>query len=1073
MAGTIPRMKLLAAGILIISGIILSSSAGLAATYYVDGSNGADTNPGTLAQPFRTIQKAASTLAAGDTCLVRRGVYRETVVPARSGSPGASITFRPYGTEQVTISGADVISGWTSHSGSICKAPMAWDRGPGANQVFVDGKFVFEARWPNSTDLSRPTCAPMDSGSAWTAATTGAIRDADLSQPSGTWTNALVYMRPGYKWYARTARVTSSSSGSINFTIHSTGHLSYEDIAKYGGDYFITGTMAALDKPGEWYSNGSTLYLWAPAGDNPASHLVEAKRRQYAFDISGRAHVVIQGINVFASAIKSDSGTYRCIIDGINANYVDHFFVINRGPYAQGNQDYTGIILAGDYNEIRNSKIAWSAGNGITLQGSHNKVTNCLIHDVVYAGTDAGAVNTAAAPTSNHEITYNTMYNSGRSLLVHIKGTALKITNNHIYNAGLQLTDLGATYTIASDGAGTEIACNVVHGCPFSGIYLDNNNRNYNVHHNVVYDVKYALHLNRPSVNNKVYHNTIGPLRASGQALAGFPDKTTAQYRSDMTGTVIRNNVFRASSWDVGTDPPPTMDHNIESSVDPRFVNSSTANYQLQSGSPAINAGVSTPYSGQITGSGPDCGAFEYGIPAWTAGHSDAGPRPPTISQIGDQQVAEGHLLVFTVTASEPDGDAVSLEAAGLPDGASFNPNTGLFSWTPTSSQLGSCSVAFTAADKDGTDAVTVAITVVGFVPPPADILAYWKFEGYTLDEVSTIDGTPQGTVAYTQGKIGQAFSGMQNGYVNLGSSPALDSLSELTIAAWVMPIPDSPPTQQPIINLYKNDVDRIYMKIEANSRIRVFNDIADTSTGHNSADIPTLMNTWFFVAWTYAADGTSQIYVNGKPSGPPMKYAVSLASLGRGFNAQIGYEPFIGSFFHGAIDEVKLFDRALSADEIARVYENPGTIQPVLNDVANAIIKEGGELAFTVSVKTGGPATFAAQNLPEGATLDSQTGAFSWTPSNTQSGKYEITFVASNSAASDSRTAVVTVHGSPLGDVNDDCVVNILDFVAIIDGITRASSGPDDWKLDLNNDGVINVLDLIVVRGSLNMTCP
>jgi len=1073
MAGEIPRMKLLAAGILVFSGIILSSSAGLAATYYVDGANGADTNPGTLEQPFRTIQKAASTMTAGDTCCVRRGVYRETVVPARSGSPDAPITFKPYGSEQVTISGADVISGWTSHSGSICKAPMAWDLGPGANQVFVDGKFVFEARWPNSTDLSRPTCAPMDAGSAWTDATTGVIRDADLNQPSGTWANALVYMRPGYKWYARTARVTSSSPGSINFTIHSTGHLSYEDIGKYGGDYFITGTMAALDKPGEWYSDGSTLYLWSPASDNPASHLVEAKHRQYAFDISDRAHVVVQGFNVFASAIKSNSNTYRCLIDGINASYVDHFFVIYRGPYAQGNQDYTGIILDGNYNEIRNSKIAWSAGNGITLQGSHNKITNCLIHDVVYAGTDAGAINTAAAPTSAHEITCNTMYNSGRSLLVHINGTALKITNNHMYDAGLQLTDLGITYTIASDGAGTEIAYNIAHGCSFSGIYLDNNNRNYNVHHNVVYDVKYALHLNRPSVNNKVYHNTIGPLRASGQALAGFPDKTTTQYRSDMTGTIIRNNIFRASSWDVGTDPPPTMDHNIDSSVDPKFVNSAAANFQLQSGSPAIDAGVSTPFSGQTAGAAPDCGAFEYGVPPWTAGYTAPGPSPPTISQIDDQQVREGLLLVFTVTASEPDGDAVSLEAAGLPEGASFDPDSGLFSWTPSASQIGRHVVAFTAADKDGTDALTVAITVRENVPPPTDFISYWKFDGNTRDETGTLDGTPQGTVAYDQGKIGQAFSGVQDGYVNLGSSPILDGLTELTVIAWVRPIPDFPPTQQPIFNLYRNDNDRVYVKIEANSRIRVFNDIADIATGHNSADIPSLMNTWFFVAWTYSADGTSRIYINGKPSGNPMSYPVSLTDLARGFNAHVGHEPFIGSCFHGAIDEMKLFDRALTADEIALTYENPSITRPVLNDVSGAVISEGDLLEFTVSVKTGGPAVLAAEDLPAGASFDPATGAFSWTPSSTQSGKYEITFTASTGAASDSRTTIITVHNSPLGDINGDCVVNILDFLAIVNGFRRSTSEADNWKLDVNNDGVINILDLIITRGNLNTTCP
>jgi hypothetical protein len=48
-----------------------------AATYYVSPS-GVDTNPGTLAQPYRTVQKAATVAVAGDTVLLRAGTYRET-----------------------------------------------------------------------------------------------------------------------------------------------------------------------------------------------------------------------------------------------------------------------------------------------------------------------------------------------------------------------------------------------------------------------------------------------------------------------------------------------------------------------------------------------------------------------------------------------------------------------------------------------------------------------------------------------------------------------------------------------------------------------------------------------------------------------------------------------------------------------------------------------------------------------------------------------------------------------------------------------------------------------------------
>jgi hypothetical protein len=64
--------------------VILWSTAALAKDYYV-AKTGSDTNPGTLDQPFLTIQRAASVLVAGDTAYIRTGVYRETVRPANSG----------------------------------------------------------------------------------------------------------------------------------------------------------------------------------------------------------------------------------------------------------------------------------------------------------------------------------------------------------------------------------------------------------------------------------------------------------------------------------------------------------------------------------------------------------------------------------------------------------------------------------------------------------------------------------------------------------------------------------------------------------------------------------------------------------------------------------------------------------------------------------------------------------------------------------------------------------------------------------------------------------------------------
>src|SRR5690242_16453622 len=113
----------------------LSATTGTAKNYYVS-TTGFDSNPGTLDQPFQTIQKAATVAVAGDIVNVRAGVYRETVTPLNSGTQSDPITFQPYNGESVTVSGADVIpaSSWIRSDLSIYKAPFAWDLGEGANQ---------------------------------------------------------------------------------------------------------------------------------------------------------------------------------------------------------------------------------------------------------------------------------------------------------------------------------------------------------------------------------------------------------------------------------------------------------------------------------------------------------------------------------------------------------------------------------------------------------------------------------------------------------------------------------------------------------------------------------------------------------------------------------------------------------------------------------------------------------------------------------------------------------------------------------------------------------------------------
>jgi hypothetical protein len=102
---------------------------------------------------------------------------------------------------------------------------------------------------------------------------------------------------------------------------------------------------------------------------------------------------------------------------------------------------------------------------------------------------------------------------------------------------------------------------------------------------------------------------------------------------------------------------------------------------------------------------------------------AQAQDRAPVVLAPATAFGTEGTLISFTVSASDPDGDALtSLTAAPLPAGATFNANaaftSGTFSWTPTFTQSGTYSVTFSASNAL-TGSATTAISVSHGDRPP------------------------------------------------------------------------------------------------------------------------------------------------------------------------------------------------------------------------------------------------------------------------------------------------------------------------------------------------------------------
>jgi hypothetical protein len=102
------------------------------------------------------------------------------------------------------------------------------------------------------------------------------------------------------------------------------------------------------------------------------------------------------------------------------------------------------------------------------------------------------------------------------------------------------------------------------------------------------------------------------------------------------------------------------------------------------------------------------------GDPVFTVSGMSGGDAAPVLATIGDKTVNQGAQLQFTLSATDADPGAIlTYSALNLPTGATFDPSSRLFSWTPTSGQVGTHSgVRFQVSDGTLSDFEDITITV-------------------------------------------------------------------------------------------------------------------------------------------------------------------------------------------------------------------------------------------------------------------------------------------------------------------------------------------------------------------------
>ena len=259
---------------------------------------------------------------------------------------------------------------------------------------------------------------------------------------------------------------------------------------------------------------------------------------------------------------------------------------------------------------------------------------------------------------------------------------------------------------------------------------------------------------------------------------------------------------------------------------------------------------------------------------------------------------------------------------------------------TYTYASAGTYTVSLTVTGPGGSNTVTKTgyITVTasggsivggssgGTGVSTAGLVAAYGFDETSGTQVSDTSGkgnhgTLSNATRTTQAKFGRAlsFSG-SNSLVTVSDSNSLDLTSGMTLSAWVYPTTWASGWKTVMM---KERSGGLAYALESNSDAGLPNSTLSIG-GYDrqltaGSHLPS--NTWTHLAATY--DGTTQrLYVNGVQVGSRAQtgtLAVSANPLRIGGNTVWANE-----YFQGLIDEVRIYNRALSQAEIAAVSQEP-----------------------------------------------------------------------------------------------------------------------------------------------------
>ena len=390
--------------------------------------NGDDANPGTMAQPLKTVAKArdvvrgmTATMTADLTVYLRGGTYPQTstltFANADSGKNGFYVKYIAYQNEQPIITGGKAITGWTTSSAGNGIYSASGVTTP-FRQLYVNGVKAIRARSPNlgangAFAFNRITGADNTAQNIQ-------IASSEIASFNNL-TKAEMHVMTG--WGDNTLRLasftTSGSTATLKIQSPEAGIVFVRPYPHLGGQfstfqkhvYYFENALELLDQPGEWYldETQSVLHYKPRSGEDMTKATVVAPMLETVVSIKGTStsdqagYLWFQGITFAHSTFMRPSQSGFCDAQAGQYNLTatsDNKQTIGRPPAG------VSVMNANHIHFERNIFTQMGATGLDFISGTHDDmVIGNVVTEIAGNGISIGKF--AASDTTEYHVPYN------------------------------------------------------------------------------------------------------------------------------------------------------------------------------------------------------------------------------------------------------------------------------------------------------------------------------------------------------------------------------------------------------------------------------------------------------------------------------------------------------------------------------------------------------------------------------------------------------------------------------------------------------------------------------------------